>query len=385
MYFDFIEKNHLRTIKLDDNLKNKYYSDLNNISESWTGRADALFTNTFILESIHLVVNAISLFESGYFDCAYYSLRQSLEVSTTMNYLLELTPETRKKKFTDWKTQQDFPMDGQMLAFLKNNKDIYYEMFNNMNEYFSKLKETKKKLNKFVHKQGYQYLYTTRNQSLNKKYNDGYYLEEFIEYLKTCIGAIAVFRLGIDPMPILLMDEEIYYRISDHMTRAFNEDFIEEYIGLEHINNYKKTEIYLSHYECIIKEEKLEEYVKAVTQDNYIDKNMITKILKQKHLLSKQEYLGVAICGIIEKISKIYTFGGLCMYFTNLQTVRKKMSWNSKFFSDLEGEENPINCSFDEAYISYFKFEEDLDIFLEHNEILTEIEIETIKNIKNNI
>lgn len=37
MYFDFIEKNHLRTIKLDANLKNKYYSDLNNISESWIG------------------------------------------------------------------------------------------------------------------------------------------------------------------------------------------------------------------------------------------------------------------------------------------------------------------------------------------------------------
>lgn len=258
-------------------------------------------------------------------------------------------------------------------------------MFSNMDKYFSKLKETKKKLNKFVHKQGYQYLYITRNSPLNKKYDDSYYLEEFIEYLKICIGAIAVFRLGIDPMPILLMDKEIYYRTSDHMTRAFNKNFIEEYIGIEHINNYMKTQIYLSHYEYIIKEEKLEGYVKAVTQDNYIDKNMITKILKQKHLLSKQEYLGVAICGVIEKISKIYTCGGFGMYFTSLQTVRKKMSWNSKFFSDLEREENPINCSFDEAYISYFKFEEDLDIFLEHNETLTEVEIETIKNIKNNI
>ncbi|MGL4955501.1 MAG: hypothetical protein ACRC4Y_08515 [Cetobacterium sp.] len=98
-YFNFVEKNHLRTIKLDDNVKHKYYIDLNNISESWTGRVDALFTNTFIQESVHLLVNSISLFESGYFDCAYYSLRQSLEVSTTMNYLLELNPEVREKKF----------------------------------------------------------------------------------------------------------------------------------------------------------------------------------------------------------------------------------------------------------------------------------------------
>lgn len=119
MYFDFIEKNHLRTIKLDGNLKNKYYSDLNNISESWTGRVDALFTNTFILESVHLVVNAISLFESGYFDCAYYSLRQSLEVSTTMNYLLELSPEVREKKMLIGKHNKIFLWMGKCLLFLR--------------------------------------------------------------------------------------------------------------------------------------------------------------------------------------------------------------------------------------------------------------------------
>lgn len=383
-YFNFVEKNHLRTIKLDDNVKHKYYIDLNNISESWTGRVDALFTNTFIQESVHLLVNSISLFESGYFDCAYYSLRQSLEVSTTMNYLLELNPEVREKKILDWKTQQDFPMSGQMLSFLKKNQDIYYDMFNNMKDYFLKLEETKKKLNKFVHKQGYKYLYITRNSPLNKKNDVNYYLEEFTEYLKICIGAIAVFRLGIDPMPVLLMNEEIYYRISDQMTKAFSENFVEEYIGMEHINNYMKTQIYSTHYDSIIKEEKLEKWVKAVTQDNYINKNMITEILKQKHLLSRQEYLGVTLCGLIENISKIYTYDGFGMYFTSLETVRKKMSWNTKFFFDLKQEKNPINYSFDEAYISYFKFEDDLDIFLEHNKILTEDEIKMIKTIKIN-
>ncbi|MGL5904153.1 MAG: hypothetical protein ACRCZO_15840 [Cetobacterium sp.] len=185
-------------------------------------------------------------------------------------------------------------------------------------------------------------------------------------------------------MPVLIINEEIYYRISDQMTKAFSENFVEEYIGMEHINNYMKTQIYSTHYDSIIKEEKLEKWVKAVTQDNYINKNMITEILKQKHLLSRQEYLGVTLCGLIENISKIYTYDGFGMYFTSLETVRKKMSWNTKFFFDLKQEKNPINYSFDEAYISYFKFEDDLDIFLEHNKILTEDEIKMIKTIKIN-
>lgn len=384
-YIDFIEKNHIRPIKLDIGEKQEYYFALENISNSWTSRIDALFANAFIQEAVYLLTNAIFLFENGYFDCAYYSLRQSLEVSTTMNYLLELNPEMRKEKLFNWKTQKQFPMIGKMLTFLKENENVYFDMFNNMKDYFTKLEETKKKLNKFVHKQGYEYLYITRNNFINKnKCDDSYLLKEFIGYLKICIGAVAVFRLSVDPMPILLMDDDIYYRIKEQITRAFSADFIKEYIGLEDINNYMKTQVYLTHYEEIMKEEKLAKYVKAVTQDNFIDKNMTTEILKQKHLLNKHQYLVVTICGLIEKVSKAYTHDGFYMYFTSLKTIRKKMSWDSRVFSDLTHQNTPINYSFDEAYISYFKFEDNLDVVLEHNEILTKDEIEIVKAIKIN-
>jgi len=59
--------------------KEKYYHDLTNIEQSWTGRIDVMLANTFIQEAAQLIVNAIALFEHGYFDCAFYSLRQSLE------------------------------------------------------------------------------------------------------------------------------------------------------------------------------------------------------------------------------------------------------------------------------------------------------------------
>lgn len=380
-YLEFIEKNHIKPMKLNQDEKQKYYLDLQNISNSWTGRTDIFFANSFIQESAYLLVNAISLFENGYFDCAYYSLRQSLEVSTTMNYLSELDSELRDKKFYKWKTQEQFPMNKQMLDFLKKNKEIYFDMFNNMNNYFNMLEITKKKLNKFVHKQGYQYFYVTRNHPLNSKYNEKDYIKEFINYLKICIGAVAVFRLGIDPMPILLMDEDIYFRTEDMLTTPFSKEFVEEYIGLDHINSYMKTAFYKEHYNIIMKIEKQSKYIADIKKNNYIDKTKTKEILKQKHLLNQSEYILVSICDLIDKVVKAYTVGGLHMYFTNLKTARIQSSWNTGFFSNLSNNDKHINQPFDEAYISYFNFGEDLDVYLEHNELLIKDEINLIKNI----
>ena len=70
MSFDFIEhkeSNNLIPLKIEN--KERYYLDLLNIEHSWTGRLDAQLANTFILESNQLLINAITLFEQGYFDC----------------------------------------------------------------------------------------------------------------------------------------------------------------------------------------------------------------------------------------------------------------------------------------------------------------------------
>lgn len=379
-YIKFIENDHIRPIKLEG--KEQYYFDLENISNSWTGRVDADFTNKFIIESSHLIVNAIVLFEKGYFDCAYYSLRQSLEISTTMSYLLELNPEKRKKKIYDWNNQNQFPMDKNMLEFLEKNKDNYFDMFTKMNDYFEKIKVTKRNINKFIHKQGNEYFYVTRNHVMNRKYDENDYKKEFVKFLKICIGGVAILRLVVDPMPVLLMDKEIYHRIGDSMTKDFSQEFVEKYIGLENIEKYKETQMYVETFNDIMKEEKQEKCVTDVIKHHYIDKNKVDDILKQKHLLRKEQVLIVTLCGLIEKVVKAYTWNGIFMYFTNLDTNRKKLSWNGEFFYILSQKDKHINCEFDEAYISYFKFSDELEVYLEHNDILNESEIDKIKNLK---
>lgn len=377
-YLKYIEKDHLIPLVIEN--KELIYRDLENVRSSWTGRIGANFTNAFIQEAVYLITNAIVVFEQGYFDCAYYSLRQSLEVATTMNYLLELNDDERKKKFRDWKTQQWFPMNREMLKFMEVNEEMYSDMFRNMGEYFEIINKTKQRLNKFVHKQGYEYLYVTRNNPINYKRNLLNDKDEFMNYLELCIGAVAVLRLGVDPMPVLLMDEEIYYRTGDTMSSAFSHEFVEKYIGLSHIEQFKLTEVYLNHYNGIMQNEKKCDYVMDIVRNKYIDKDKINEILLQKHLLRREELIVVVYCSLSEKITKAYTYGGMGMYFTNLLTTRKKMSYDGLFFHEISKKDNPINCEFDEAFISYFNINDDVDIFVEHNEKFNNSEIIDLQN-----
>ena len=73
-FIEWRKKENICPVVLDG--KERYYFDLMNIEHSWTGRIDiGNIGNTFIMEAEQQIINAIELFEHGYFDCAYYSLR----------------------------------------------------------------------------------------------------------------------------------------------------------------------------------------------------------------------------------------------------------------------------------------------------------------------
>ena len=70
-YIEWRKKENLRPLSLPN--KEKFYLDLQNIEHSWSGRMDiGGIGNTFIVEAEQQLVNAIELFEIGYFDCAYF-------------------------------------------------------------------------------------------------------------------------------------------------------------------------------------------------------------------------------------------------------------------------------------------------------------------------
>ena len=349
--------------------KDKFYMDLINIEHSWSGRMDVWsIGNTFIMEAEQQLINAIELFEAGYFDCAYYSLRSAVDVSTTIVFLVDM-PEDERTKFTDaWKETKDFPMQGKMLKQLSERGNVFADMKEKMPGFFSDAKKLSAELNKYVHKQGLRHFYMSRNHPINNKPQDSF-IKNFEFHLKKCIGVVAVMRLAIDPFPVLLMDEDILYRCFDAMTEPYTDEFVSEYIGEKTIAAYKETEIYQSIYESFMKVDRKSPAVFDVVKHQYINSQKMDELIQQLRSMTKEDIISVLMVYSCEKVVKTYCFSGLQMYFTEKITNRKATSWSGADFNRFAESEDKINQQYDEAYISAFVFNDE-PYFVEHNELL---------------
>ncbi len=380
MSFNYLEwrKNenlHPVTIPNKDNL----YLDLINIEHSWSGRADTNIGNTFIMEANQLLINAIELFEMGYFDCAYYSLRSAIDISTTMVFLVDMPEKDRNTYLLNWKTLLDFPQRMQMIKKLSKEGSVFIDMYNNMPIFFKKAEAISQKLNKYVHKQGLSNFYISRNHPINGDKSRKQFIENFVKHISEVIGVVAVMRLAIDPFPILLMDEEILYRCFDSLTDPYSVDFVQRYIGEDIINEYKNTNFFTSTNESFLSEEKKTKAVFDIIKHQYINTEKFDDIYKQFHLMSTEDCVATTIAHVCSKITKIYAMGGLLMYFTDRSTKRTKTTWSGLEFKQFQNSVQPYNQQFDEAFISVFKFNENY-FYAEHNDILLEDEIKIIKD-----
>lgn len=115
-----------------------------------TGRVDVMFCNSFVQESLQLLVNSILLYEDGFFDCAFYSLRQASEVIDAMLYLANSDDVELKK----WRKKERFPMDSKIREQLKKVDVGYGEISIILKGYFEHHRELIRKTHKIIHKQG---------------------------------------------------------------------------------------------------------------------------------------------------------------------------------------------------------------------------------------
>ncbi|MGN1352422.1 MAG: hypothetical protein ACI4VE_06630, partial [Clostridia bacterium] len=362
-----------------------YFEDLMNIEHSFSGRMDIPLANTFIMEAVQLVVNSIALFELGYFDNAYYSLREAIEISTTIVYLSDMPDEERQEKMEDWKNTKDFPMQGQMLNQLYQYGIVISDMKEKMESFFDEIKSVSKSINKCIHKQGLRFFYVSRNHPFNGKKDDNLFIKNYVYFLEKTVVIIAVMRLAIDPYPILLMDEEVLLRCFDSMTEPYKNEFVEKYITNETLEDYKKTEMYINHYNGHIVEEKKNYVIFDIMKHQVIDTTKREDILSQIYLLDNVDRMATYIALISKKVVKIYTYGGFQMYFTDRKTNRKALSWNGMEFKQFEESSEKFNQKYDEAFISVFKYNvgdnKEETFFVEHNDCLNDYDIELINEL----
>ena len=221
-----------------DNVED-YLDAINQVQLASTGFIRAWGSNLFFNEACQCLINSINLFQQGFFDCAFYQLRQSLEISIGTLYLTSKTEEMER-----WQKLKNGFENGTMIKWLTDNEETYAEMKQQMAPFFDKIRKDQHLMNKYVHKQGYQAFYVMpRDKVKLKKWKDDV-LKDYEEILCDCIGAVAVYRISLDAFPIALSDEEYALRSPDLITEAFSVEFINKYIGEENINAYKKTQIY---------------------------------------------------------------------------------------------------------------------------------------------
>ncbi len=359
----------------------KYIWDIDNITWAETGLIDAFGANRFFDEASQMIANSIYLFQEGFFDAAFYSLRQSIEISIGTLYLTA-NPEKLEK----WKALEPGFESGKMVCFLKNNEPVFKDIRTKLPTFFKNLRTIQKKTNKYVHKQGFSSFYTTQSYSWSDHRENKIYskiISDFEETVKAAIGAVAMYRLAIDPLPIILMDEELMMRSADFITQPYSEEFVAEYIGYNNIELYKQTNLYQDYKESILAHEKQNESVYDIIHYQIIDRNKFKDITQQIHLLSYTDRLAVVIIMVSTKIPQVY-IEGCFNYTSDVKAKHSDIVIGESYYNDFfcNSESTNYNIPFKHgSFISRIKIKENHS-YIESNEPLNNTEIKALKCIE---
>ena len=351
-------------------------------SRSWSGRItdERLFANAFIYEAIELLKNSLELFEKGYFDCAFYCLRSSIELSTTVSYLHDMSDEERRNSYVEWVTKAKFPLRSKMMELLSKQGMYFSDMKGKMDHVFGKdklIEMTNNSLNKHVHKQGFDEFYVIRNNLLfSPRYDVGNLTNEFVRLFKDTVRITALMRLTIDPFPVLLLDPEINFRCPE-LEEPYDEDFVSKYLSVNDIECYKKTIIYTESYNSLIKREKCSEEIVDIKRYWIYDRRKESIIREQYHLLNLQEVWLAEFIFSLPKIMRVVGGSGILLAHTEISVT----DWDFRVFFEFCGN-GEINVPCKGRYISSFSCPIDgqtSKLYLDHKESFNEDEIALIR------
>lgn len=379
---------YLKPVEIEN--KEFYYSLIYEISESLTsGIIVDLFhsnkINMIITEACQSLANSIRLYELGYFDDAYYSMRSAIELATIMLDVGDNEYEKMVNNMNLFSNKEYRNFRASTLRYLKENGIEFRDVANKMPNFVNEINNTCIKLNSFVHKTGFDNFYGIRNY-----YNENFHkkqLDDFENNLISSIRIVAIMRLVIDPFPLLLADEEIYYRSPNIMTYPFNEKLL-EVMGEESIAEFKNTDVYKSYEEELMKLEKRNQEVNNIVMADYIDLDNLENIYLQKHLLNHHELKYVDIASCSEKIILIISDNGFSRYSTSSNT--HEILCNHTDINLKDSSEN-FNIKYDSIYVSILQHSKDKIseftgrinyIYIFHLTRFNKIEINKLNSVK---
>ena len=337
-----------------------------------TGRLDIMYCNAFLTEATQLLINSIFLYEDGYFDCAFYSIRQASEVFNSMLYLSNEDSGELEK----WNAKERFPMDSKIRNQLEKMVYGYKEIKIILDDYFKHHRELINKSHKIIHKQGFDTFYVARLQE-NFAYEDDE--KFFMEVLKYTIGIGIILFVILEPIALALADDEVSGKLNfDFLTEPIDCNYFERFLGLEDIvdrllksNYYKGFAAQFEDRECM----NIATY--SVIRENAWDISSLDEIEKQIHLLRPYEKFMFKILKLGIKVTNFYYMDGLGWYLTTYKSAYQRNCFGSSEFKKYLNEGMRFNQKCEKIYISVVSMYDE-KLFLEHNEALTENEIASL-------
>lgn len=355
--------------------RNELLWELHMMETLMSGRKDVLFCNLFLKESVQLLINSIFLMEDGFYDCAFYSIRQSSENINTMLLLA-----TDKNKLKQWCEKGYFPLNKEVINLLKKCNETYAEFKDKLKSFFDDYDNLIKQSHKIIHKQGFDTFYYQRIFKLKAvKFDKDKEIDLFVKLLKYSIINIYLIFIILDPISLVLADDymnrRFYFNI---ITEPINLDFIMNNCSYNLIDKLYKTNFYNDLVCAYSEKEKMNTSTYNVIRNLFFNLDELDDIEKQRHLLSPEEQFILSILETGLKISKFH-IGGISIlpYWTSEKCNYNRCSWvNNEFACFKKGQQ--FNNKYFNVFISRLEmFNEPL--FLEHNKELTDKEINLLK------
>ena len=333
----------------------------------YTGQCNIMFCNSFIQEAIQLLKNSLILYKKGFFDCAFYSIRQSSEVMDSMLYLAKSPSE----KVYDWKSKNYFPVDSKVRQQLEKISNDYKEIKSLLPDFFRHHEELIIKIHKIIHKQGFDTFYQLRTP-INRKitnYSQEDEIALFLETLKYTIGKLLILIVILDPMCLALADENVNGKINMNlMTEPIDTTFFENILGLSDIVSKIKSSNYYKDFVSYFEEkEEMLPATYSVIREQFWNIEKLNEIESQFHMLSTDEKFMFNILKRGIKASLFYYAGGLGWYYTSNMSNLKEFSVNTIDFQNYTKSREAFNQKRKNVYISVIKQSKDDFLFIEHN------------------
>lgn len=284
------------------------------MTDSISGIVETPSFNQFLLESCQLLANSLDLIHQGYFDAAFYSVRQAGEAILIGALFTNLDNAERKTKYKKWASLKRFPSFSELSGILRANDSEYRDLLEQMPEIDELISKLNRRANKYIHKQGHESFYTKPYEVVSESAR--HIREDFTDYFKTTVKVCAFFRLVVDPFPILQSDPECEYRFTGCMTIEFGQNFIDNCLGNDFVEHYIETDYYRNWMNAIKSTfPQLKEVTYNVSSLHYIDLANIEDILDELDKLTLYEATAVLFTALFsEKVIAIHITGMLDVF-----------------------------------------------------------------------